>query len=194
MKQATNEALKFLHPIWSRVILCDHQATPSVHFAVDVIFNRTKVILSLELELMRLLITAIIYLCHNALVLAGESSLTKTFQPLDGLGAGEIFIVEMTCHDWNSHSGQPTAICLISEKNVPPTNSEKAMEDINLASSSHIYFCCQDIEAAVPNLVMAADKFEAAGGRPEEAILRASLECLRRVLPAKLLKTELTFT
>ena len=31
-------------------------------------------------------------------------------------------------------------------------------------------------------------------GFPREEILRASLECLRRVLPTKLLKTELTFT
>jgi hypothetical protein len=143
---------------------------------------------------MKSLLTAIIHLCISVIALAGESSLTKTFQPLDGLGAGEIFIVEVTCHDWSSHSGQPTAIGLISAKNVPPTNSEKATEDINLASTSHIYFGCQDIEAKVPNLIMAADNFVAAGGRPKESILRASLECLRRVLPAKLLKTELTFT
>ena len=136
----------------------------------------------------------IIYFCISTYAFAGESSLTKTFQPLDGLGAGEIFIVEVTCHDWCSHSGQPTAIGLISVKNVPPTNSEKAVEDINLACSSHIYFGCEDIEAEVPNLVMSADNFVAAGGRPKEAILRASLECLRRVLPAKLLKTALTFT
>ena len=143
---------------------------------------------------MKSLITAIISLCISAYSLAGESSLTKTFQPLDGLGAGEIFIVEVACHDWSSHSGQPTAIGLISAKNVPPTNSEKATEDINLASTSHINFGCQDIEAKVPNLVMDADDFVAAGGRPKESILRASLECLRRVLPTKLLKTDLTFT
>jgi hypothetical protein len=143
---------------------------------------------------MKSAITAIIYLCISAHALAGESSLTKTFQPMDGLGAGEIVIVEVTCHDWYSHSGQPTAIGLISAKNVPPTNSEKATDDINLASLSHLYFGCQDIEAAIPNLVMAADKFVAAGGYPKETILRASLECLRRVLPSKLMKTELTFT
>ena len=143
---------------------------------------------------MKSAIAAITYLLICALAYAGESSLTGTFQPLDGLGAGEIVIVKVTCHDWNSHSGQPTAIGLISAKNVPPTNSDKATTDINLASASHIYFSCQDIEAAVPDLVMAADKFVAAGCYPKEAILRASLECLRRVLPAKLLKTRLTFS
>ena len=143
---------------------------------------------------MKSAITAIIYLCISAFALAGESSLTKTFQPMDGLGAGRIVIVEVTCHDWNSHSGQPTAIGLISAKNIPPTNSEKATGDINLASSSHLNFGCQDIEAAIPDLVMAADKFVAAGGYSKETILRASLECLRRVLPSKLMRTELTFT
>ena len=143
---------------------------------------------------MRSTIAASAYLLMCLLAIAGESSLTKTFQPMDGLGAGGVVVVEVTCHDWNSHSGQPTAIGLISAKNVPPTNSDKATSDINLASASHIYFGCQDIEAAVPDLVMAADKFVAAGGYPKEAILSASLECLRRVLPAKLLNTELTFT
>ena len=143
---------------------------------------------------MKSAITAIIYLWISALAHAGESSLTKTFQPMDGLGAGRIVIVDVTCHDWYSHSGQPTAISLISAKNVPPTNSEKATRDINLASSSRLYFGCQDIEAAIPDLVIAADKFVAAGGYPKETILRASLECLRRVLPSKLMKTELTFT
>lgn len=139
-------------------------------------------------------ITAITFLCTVMLACGGESGLTKTFQPLDGLGGGEITIVEVTCHDWYSHSGQPTAIGLISAKNVPPTNSEKATEDINLASASHLHFGCQDIEAAIPNLIMAAENFVAAKGYTKESILRASLECLRRVLPAKLMKTQLTFT
>ena len=142
---------------------------------------------------MKFEITAIILLCISTLSPAGESGLTRTFQPMDGLGAGEIVIGEVTCHDWFSHSGQPTAIALISARNVPPTNSEKAAGDINLASLSHLRFDCQDSGAAVPRLVMAADRFVAAGGYPKETILRASLECLRRVLLPKLMKTELTF-
>ena len=143
---------------------------------------------------MKSAIAAVTYLCMSAVAFAGESSLTKTYQPMDGLGAGEITIVEVTCHDWYSHSGQPTAIGLISAKNVPPTNSKQATEDINLASISHISFGCGDIDAAEPTLEMTANKFVAARGYPKELILRASLECLRRVLPSKLLKTELTFT
>lgn len=125
---------------------------------------------------------------------AGESSLTKTFQPLDGLSSGEILITEVTCHDSYSHSGQPTAIGLISAKNTPPTNSDKATENLNLASASNLHFSSEDIEAIAPRLIMNADKFLAARGYPKEAILKTSLECLRRVLPAKLLKTEMTFT
>ena len=56
-------------------------------------------------------------------VLGGESSLTITYQPLDGLGSGEIVISQVTCHDWHSHSGTATAIELISVSNVPPTNN-----------------------------------------------------------------------
>ena len=143
---------------------------------------------------MKAALTAIVYYCFSALASGGESGLVKTFQPIDGLGSGKVIVAEVTCLDWYSHSGQPTTIGLISAKNVPPTNSEKAAEDINLASLSNLVFRCDDIEAKTPKLTLTADKFVAARDYSKEDILRASLECLRRVLPQKLTKTDLTFT
>src|SRR5688572_21764019 len=79
----------------------------------------------------------------TACLLGGESSLTTTYQPLDALGSGSIRISQVTCHDWYSHSGQPTAIDLISARNVPPTNNpQKATDDLNLASVCGIRFSC----------------------------------------------------
>jgi hypothetical protein len=127
-------------------------------------------------------------------VFAGESGLIRTFQPLDGTGTGWISIEQVTCYVSNFHSHQVSPIEYIATKNVPPTNSENPSGDLNLASTSHIYFDCQDSEGKEPKLTMVADHFVAHRGFPREEILRASLECLRRLLPIKLLKTELTFT
>jgi hypothetical protein len=127
---------------------------------------------------------------------AGESSLTTTYQPLDGLGSGEIAIVAVTCHDWYSHSGQPTAVGLISAPNVPPTNNAKqATANLNLASLSGVRFETSDLgdPSAHLELIMNATQLKASEtGYPRENIIRASLECLRRCLPAKLQNTPLT--
>ncbi len=128
---------------------------------------------------------------------AGESSLTVTFQPLDGLGSGEITISSVTCHDWNSHSGQATAIGLISAPNVPPTNNPKeATENLNLASVCGVKFYSSDIGVpkAAPKLTMDVSGFAIpkSFGHPLDNIIRACLECLRRCLPDKLRQTPLT--
>ena len=122
---------------------------------------------------------------------AGESALTVTYQPLDGLGSGEVQICGVVCHDWYSHSGQPTALGLISARNVPPTNNPKeATGDLNLASVCGISFSCGDIDQ-VQELFFDASQFKSPDGRgyDREVIVRASLECLRRCLPDKLVKT-----
>jgi len=126
--------------------------------------------------------------------LGGESSLTVTYQPLDGLGSGAIHISQVTCHDWFSHSGQATQIGLISAPNVPPTNNRKeATEDLNLASICGLRFYASDIcdPKAALELTMDASKFVVSRrfDHPREDIVRACLECLRRCLPDKLLKT-----
>ena len=127
-------------------------------------------------------------------VFAGESGLIRTFQPMDATGAGWISIEQVTCYVSNFHARQVYASEYISVANIPPTSSDKASGDLNLASTSHIYFDCQDSEGKEPKLSMNAEKFVTHRSFPREEILRASIECLRRVLPTKLLRTELTFT
>jgi hypothetical protein len=125
---------------------------------------------------------------------AGESMLSTTFQPLDGLGSGTIRIVEVTCHDWYGMSGQPTGIGLISAPNIPPTNNPKeAKEDLNLASACGLRFGCGDVDSTM-ELTLEATAFSVPQrfGHSPEHVLRASLECLRRCLPEKLRRTAVT--
>lgn len=124
---------------------------------------------------------------------AGESSLTKTFQPLSGLGAGGIHIVEVTCHDWYSNVSGTTSIGLISARNVPPTNHpQEATSDLNLASACGLKFGAEDLQTAKElTLDATAFKIDPQYNDSREDILRASLECLRRCLPEPLLKTPL---
>ena len=133
-------------------------------------------------------------LTRTSLLIGGESSLTTTYQPLDGLGAGTIRICEVPCHDWYSHSGQPTSIGLISVANIPPTNNPKeATENLNLASVCGVQFSCGDIEQ-ISELTFDATRFAIPKrfNHPREDIVRACLECLRRCLPDKLLQTPVT--
>lgn len=128
---------------------------------------------------------------------AGESSLTATFQPLDGLGSGRIVIAAVTCHDWHAHSGPVTAVALISAVNVPPTNNRKeATRDLNLASVCGVRFSTSDLGAfeAPLELTMDVTRFAVPErfGHPKEEVIRACLECLLRCLPEKLMRTPLT--
>ena len=128
---------------------------------------------------------------------AGESSMTMTYQPIDGLGSGKIYIMQVACHDWYSHSGQATQIGLISAQNSPPTNNRKeATEDLNLTSVSGLRFGSSDIgdSKAALELSMNATGFAVPKrfNHHREEIIRASLECLRRCLPEQLVKTPVT--
>lgn len=141
--------------------------------------------------MIKLLITTFA-IAHIAM--AGESKLTVTYQPLDGLGSATIQIVQVTCHDWYSHSGQPTQIGLISAKNIPPSNNPKeATENLNLASVCRIRFGTSDLgdKNAALELYMNSVGFQIPEryGHPKEDIVRSSLECLRRCLPERLMKT-----
>ena len=127
-------------------------------------------------------------LAMTRVMLGGESSLTTTYQPLDGLGSSEIAIVQVTCHDWFSHSGQPTAIGLISAPNIPPTNNPKdATENLTLASVCGVRFVASDIgdSQAPRELMLDATNFVIPKrfGYPREKIIRSCLECLRLCLP-----------
>lgn len=128
---------------------------------------------------------------------AGESSMTMTYQPIDGLGSGKIYIMQVACHDWYSHSGQATQIGLISAPNIPPTNNRKeATEDLNLTSVCGLRFGSSDIgdSKAALELSMNATGFAVPKrfDHHREDIIRASLECLRRCLPEQLVKTPVT--
>ena len=129
-------------------------------------------------------------------VMAGESLLTTTFQPLDGLGSGQIVIVPVTCHHWYSSSAS-SAVDLISVPNIPPTdNPEQAKENLNIASVCGVKFSTSDLgDSGVPlEVTMDATKFVIPKEYdfPRENIIRACLECLRLCLPDKLLKTPVT--
>ncbi len=143
---------------------------------------------------MKIFIAAVLGLWMAAPVTGGESGLLRTYQPLDGCGSGEISIERVTCFVWNMDSGLVNVLHHISAENVPPTFSEKTSGDLNLASTSHLSFDSQSGPGMPLKLVMNADEFVAYGGYHREAILKASMECVRRVLSTKLLKTPLTFT
>ena len=140
---------------------------------------------------MRSLLFLTALLASSLCVQAGESVLTTTYQPLDGLGGGGIRIVPVACHDWYRSSGMQTQISLISAKNVPPTNNAKeATQDLNLASVYGVRFFGdpanvngkgRDLFVYAPGLGTPK-----AGGHPPEKIFRASLECLRLALPPEL--------
>ncbi len=142
-------------------------------------------------------ITISVLIAMTLAALGGESSLTIAYQPLDGLGSGEITISQVTCHDWYSHSGQATAIGLISAPNVPPTNNPKeATENLNLASVCGVRFYSSDIgdPQEALELTLDATKFVIPKrfDHPRENIIRSCLECLRLCLPEKLRDTPVT--
>jgi hypothetical protein len=146
---------------------------------------------------MKKLATILPILMAARVALAGESALTTTYQPLDGLGSGVVTVVQVTCHHWHAMSSVGSAIDLIDVRNVPPTdNPTQATQDLNLASRCGLYFSTNDlgVAGAVPMIFLDATKFDKskAGGYPREDIVRASLECLRRCMPEKLRSTKIT--
>lgn len=127
---------------------------------------------------------------------AGESALTTTYQPLAGLGLGNVVVVQVTCHHWYANSAR-SAVNLIHVRNVPPTdNPQLATADLNLASVCGLKFSTNDLGAvgSDPMIVFDATKFDIskAGGFAKEDIVRASLECLRLCLPEQLKNTKVT--
>lgn len=126
----------------------------------------------------------------------GESALAVTYQPLAGLGSGDVAVVQVTCHHWYANSAS-SAVDLIHLRNVPPTdNPKEATEDLNLASRCGLKFSTNDLGAAgsAPMILLDATQFDGSksGGYDKEAIIRASLECLRRCAPARLAATKVT--
>ena len=131
-----------------------------------------------------------------AQLFAGESSLTQTIQPLDGLGSGEVIIAPVMCHDWYSHSGLPTAIGLITAKNIPPTNAPKPVGDINIASASGLTLSFAEDSAGrgVVTLDCRALHVPQQFSCTELEAVGATLECLRQVAGPKLDTMTITAT
>jgi hypothetical protein len=144
----------------------------------------------------RILVVGLTLLASAGATLAGESALTATYQPLSGLGSGEVTVVQVTCHHWYANS-VGSAVDLIHLRNVPPTdNAKEATEDLNLASRCGLKFSTNDLgdPDAAPLIVFDATQFDESksGGYEKEDVVRASLECLRRCLPPALTATKVT--
>jgi hypothetical protein len=141
--------------------------------------------------------TALLLSLSACSAFAGESVISMTYQPLNGLALANIKIVPVACHDWHAHSGGIRSIGLISAKNVPPTNNEReATYDLNLASICSIHFSTNDIGAADPpplEITMDLSEFSVPKNlsQKREDIIRASLECLRLCIPDKSKKVPL---
>jgi hypothetical protein len=123
-----------------------------------------------------------------AQLFAGEAMLTQTIQPLDGLGSGEIVIAPVMCHDWNALSGFPTAIGLITAKNIPPSNAPKSVGDINIASASGLALSFEEDSArrGVVIVESRALRVPQQFSYTELQAVGATLECLRQVAGPKL--------
>ena len=144
--------------------------------------------LGVATRLVKRTLTSFFLFATASTLFAGESSLTQTFQPLDGLGAGEVIIAPVMCYDWYSHAGWHTAIGLITAKNIPPTNAPKPIEDTNAASA-----CGLSLEAgedATGRITVTLDcralQVPQRLGCTELQAVGATLECLRLVAGAKL--------
>lgn len=165
----------------------------SLHRILDV---GVKIAANSACTCMRKFAAGLILLSTSAATLAGESALTTTYQPLDGLGSGEVTVVQVTCHHWYANS-VGSAVDLIHVRNVPPTdNPKKATANLNLASRCGLKFSTNDLgdPDAKPMILFDATRFDESksGGYEREEIVRASLECLRRCLPPVLTNTKVT--
>jgi len=134
---------------------------------------------------------------------AGESDLTKTYQPLTGASTLGIIIAEVTCHHWYANSASHS-VDLIQARNVPPTDMpEMAKEDLNLVSLCGLKISMNDLGGGAEPLVT----FDATGfvmpknfieGSPDggagfrDRVVRASLECVRRCVEGLPGKTPVT--
>lgn len=130
---------------------------------------------------MKLSVFITVVITTALMLLRGEPSLTITYQPLDGLGSGEITISQVTCHDGYSHSGMATAIGLISIPNISPTNKpEKVTENLNMASACGVQFFASDIGDPKAALELSMDvtnfMIPKRFGHSRENIIRSCLE------------------
>lgn len=123
---------------------------------------------------------------------AGDSVLTQTFQPF--VEAGHVRIVPVTCYDPKALSGLPTAIELITAKNIPPTNASEPIGDFNLASAAGIKLHYSEDRSSHGTLTIDFTQLHVTDSMvcTEEQIVRGTLECLRRAAGKRLSRITLT--
>jgi hypothetical protein len=124
-------------------------------------------------------LAALLWMACAVFSRAGESGLTKTYQPLSGLGDDRIEIASVSCHDWYAQGSSMTAFGLISARNIPPTNAPRAIEDINMASIFGLRVDAIEKERGAHVVIL-----NCLGLRLDhdyEPLVYATLECVRRV-------------
>jgi hypothetical protein len=139
----------------------------------------------------RFIAAALLSLGMAGTALATEAALVRTYQPFAWDG---IAIEKVTCYAWTAQSRVGDALRFISAPNVPPNFSKQPEEDMNLASISHLHFDNERGPGMPLTLFMKADEFSAPKDYSREEVVKACLECVRRVLPPEMLKTPLTFS
>ena len=122
-------------------------------------------------------------------MLAGESGLLETFQPLEGFEAGRPVVTAVTCYAHNTHTGWYLAIRYITARYVPPSLNDPPVDDINLASLSGLSIWAGDGEDGRTRITLDLTNLKPAHGYTETEIVAATLECLRRVAGEKLAST-----
>ena len=139
-------------------------------------------------RLVKRTLTSFFLIATASTLFAGESALTQTFQPLDGLGAGRVIIAPVMCYDWYAHSGWHAAIGLITAKNIPPTNAPKPIEDTNAASACGLSLDAGEDAAGHITVTLDCRALQVPQrlGCTELQIVGATLECLRQVAGPKL--------
>lgn len=128
----------------------------------------------------RALLAALLAIGSTAL--ANESALITVFQPMDGLGTGEIHIESVPCHDPFPNADPPSDVQLITAKNIPPTTEKRPLDDHNVASGSRLKIVSEEGEDGKHtihldcSLMKVPERF----GFSEAHVVAATLECLRR--------------
>jgi hypothetical protein len=122
-------------------------------------------------------------------LLAGESGLVQTFQPLDGFEAGEPVVTSVVCYAHNTHVGWHQAIRYITARYVPASLDDKPVGDINLASLSHLAAWAADGADGRITITLDFTSLTPARGYTEAQVVAATLECVRRIGGDKLAST-----
>ena len=114
-------------------------------------------------------------------LLAGESGLIETFQPLDGFASEYPVIARVMCYANNTHVGWHQAIRYVAARYVPASFEDKPVGDINLASLSGLSVWAGDGADGRITITLDFTGLKPVHGFTELQIVAATLECIRQV-------------